>query len=162
MHVVILSDIHDNIWKLEKILSRLSGAGALIFCGDFCAPFTMTQIGEGFPGPVHAVWGNNDGDKWLLTKNAGAADNITLHGELAELELGGCKIAVNHYPQIARPLARSGYYDAVFYGHDHTAHMEHMEETLLLNPGEVMGRFGKSTFAWYDIETGLGEIVEID
>jgi hypothetical protein len=31
----------------------------------------------------------------------------------------------------------------------------------LVNPGEVMGRFGKSTFAWYDTETGKAQIVEV-
>jgi len=161
MRIAVLSDVHDNIWKLEKVLAQTAAADALIFCGDFCAPFTLTQIAEGCRGPVHVVWGNNDGDKWLLTRNANAAGNVTLHGELAELELGGRRVAVNHYPHIARPLAESGDYDAVFYGHDHKAHMERIGDTLLLNPGEVMGRFGKSTFAWYDTDTGKAELVEV-
>ena len=161
MRIAVLSDIHDNIWQLEKVLAQVSGADALIFCGDFCAPFTLTQIAQGFTWQVHVVWGNNDGDKWLLTRNANAAGNVSLYGELAELELGGRKIAVNHYPHIARSLAESGKYDAVFYGHDHKRHTEQVGSTLLLNPGEVMGRFGQSTFAWYDTETGTGEIVEV-
>ena len=161
MRIAVLSDVHDNIWKLEEVLSQVAYGDVLIFCGDFCAPFTLTQIAEGFPGAVHAVWGNNDGDKWLLTRNANAAGNVTLHGELAELELDGRVIAVNHYPLIARPLAESGDYHAVFYGHDHTLLVEQVGDTLLLNPGEVMGRFGKSTFAWYDTQTGVAEIVEV-
>lgn len=161
MRVAILSDIHDNIWKLADVLTQTSEGDTLVFCGDFCAPFTLTQIAEGFSGPVHVVWGNNDGDKWLLTRNANAAGNVTLHGEMAELELGGRIIAVNHYPHIARPLAESGDYDAVFYGHDHTARVERIGDALLVNPGEVMGRLGKSTFAWYDTETGEVEIVEV-
>jgi predicted phosphodiesterase len=70
MRIAILSDIHDNIWKLGDVLKRVRGADALVFCGDFCAPFTLTQMAQGFNGPVHVVWGNNDGDKWLLTRNA--------------------------------------------------------------------------------------------
>ncbi len=161
MRVAVLSDVHDNIWKLDKVLAQVADGDVLIFCGDFCAPFTLTQIAEEFTGPVHVVWGNNDGDKWLLTRNANAAGNVTLHGEMAELELVNRKIAVNHYPHIARPLAESGDYDAVFYGHDHIAHLENVGDTLLLNPGEVMGRLGKSTFAWYDTETGEAEIVKV-
>jgi len=161
MRIAVFSDVHDNIWKLDTLLQQVSEADVLIFCGDFCAPFTLTQIGQGFHGPVHAVWGNNDGDMWLLTKNAAAVGNITLHGMLAELELGGRKIGVSHYPDIGRRLAESGAYDAVFYGHDHILHQEHVGATLLLNPGEVMGRFGKSTFAWYDTNTGQSEIVEV-
>jgi len=162
MRIAVLSDIHDNIWQLDRVLKRVQGADALIFCGDFCAPFTLTQLAQGFAGPVHVVWGNNDGDKWLLTRNASAAGNVTLHGELAELELDGRRIAANHYPHIARQLAESGNYDVVMYGHDHTAHLEQIGKTLLLNPGEVMGRFGKSTFAWYDTVTGQAEIVAVE
>jgi len=161
VRIAVFSDVHDNIWKLDTLLQQVSEADALIFCGDFCAPFTLTQIGQGFQGPVHAIWGNNDGDMWLLTRNANAVGNVTLHGTLAELELGGRKIGVTHYPHIGRRLAESGAYDAVFYGHDHILHQEQVGATLLLNPGEVMGRFGKSTFAWYDTDTGQAEIVEV-
>ncbi|MDD3826348.1 MAG: metallophosphoesterase family protein, partial [Anaerolineae bacterium] len=54
MKIAVLSDVHDNIWKLEKLLASLE-ADALVFCGDFCAPFTLAQIAEGFGGPVHVV-----------------------------------------------------------------------------------------------------------
>lgn len=161
MRIAVCSDIHDNIWKLATVLKNIWGWDALVFCGDFCAPFTLAQIAEGFAGPIHVVWGNNDGDKWLLTGNARSAGNVTLHGDLAELDIGGRNIALNHYPGIARGLALSGLYDAVFYGHDHTPYQERVGGTLLLNPGEVMGRFGKSTFAAYDTKTGDGEIIEV-
>ncbi|MGD8389115.1 MAG: metallophosphoesterase [Desulfobacteraceae bacterium] len=161
MRIAVCSDIHDNIWKLETLLERVAGWEGLVFCGDFCAPFTLAQIAEGFRGPVHVVWGNNDGDKWLLTKNVMGTGHVTLHGDLAEVEIGGRKIAVNHYPAIARGLAGSGSYDAVFYGHDHTARVERVGNSLLLNPGEVMGRFGRSTFGVYDPETNQGEILDV-
>jgi uncharacterized protein len=54
MKIAVLSDIHDNIWVLETLLDELE-ADALIFCGDFCAPFTLAQIAEGFPGPIHVA-----------------------------------------------------------------------------------------------------------
>ncbi|MFH1928883.1 MAG: metallophosphoesterase family protein, partial [Chloroflexota bacterium] len=101
MKIAILSDTHDNIWTLDEVLKQLNGMDALLFCGDFCAPFTLAAIAEGFPGPVHAVFGNNDGDKWLLTKVANKASNVTLHGAFASIEMGGRKIALTHYPEIA-------------------------------------------------------------
>jgi hypothetical protein len=153
MRVAICSDIHDNIWKLETALTGMGQANALLFCGDFCAPFTLTQLARGFEGPIHAVFGNNDGDPRLLVEKAGEAGNIFLHGQLAELELGGLRIAVNHYPEIARGLAASTYYDVVCYGHNHRLHEETISRTLLLNPGEIMGRFGRSTYAILDTET---------
>ncbi|HOA24728.1 MAG: metallophosphoesterase [Aggregatilineales bacterium] len=153
MQIAICSDIHDNIWKLETALQMMRDVEALIFCGDFCAPFTLTQLAEGINGPVHAVLGNNDGDPRLLLAMAQKAGNATLHGQFAELELGGRRIAVNHYPEIARGLAASGQYDVVCYGHDHTLHEERVGETLLVNPGEIMGRFGRSTFMLLDTDT---------
>lgn len=152
MLVAVLSDIHDNIWNLAGAIERVNelGAGVLIFCGDFCAPFTLAQLAAGFAGPIHCVLGNNDGDPRLLVQNAAAAGNVTIHGQYAELSIDGRLIAVNHYPEIARRLAESGRFDLVCYGHDHVAHVEQVGATVLANPGEVMGRFGRPSFGVYD------------
>jgi len=160
MKLAILSDIHDNIWKLETLLAGLE-ADALIFCGDFCAPFTLAQIGEAFAGPVHVVFGNNDGDQFLLAQVALKFPQVTLHGDFAELELDGRKVAVTHYPQVGLALARGGTYDLVCHGHSHERLVEQAGRTLRVNPGEVMGRFGLSTYALYDTETGQAELVTV-
>jgi putative phosphoesterase len=164
MNITILSDIHDNIWKLEALLVSLEDegqAGALVFCGDFCAPFTLAQIAQGFTAPVHAVFGNNDGDRLLLSKVADKFPHVTLHGDFAELEMDGRRIAVTHYPQIGQALAQGGVYDLVCHGHSHECTIEQVGKTLRVNPGEVMGRYGLSTYAVYDTETGQAEIVEV-
>lgn len=153
MRITICSDIHDNIWKLDDALPGMNEANALIFCGDFCAPFTLTQLARGFEGPVHAVFGNNDGDQRLLLQMAEQAGNVELHGQFADLTLGRLRIAVTHYPEIARGLALSNLYDVVCYGHDHTLYEERIGRTLLLNPGEIMGRFGRSTYMLLDTDS---------
>jgi putative phosphoesterase len=160
MVIAVLSDAHDNIWSLARALQQVQAAGAelLIFCGDFCAPFTLTQIGEGFAGPVHGVLGNNDGDPRLLLLNAQAVGNVTLHGQYAELTLAGRRVAVNHYPEIARRVAESGQFDLVCYGHNHLAKVEQVGVTVLANPGEIMGRFGAPSFGLYDTVTGQFEL----
>lgn len=164
MRIAILSDIHDNIWKLADLLAGLeqSGAEALICCGDLCAPFVLKQIAESFSGPVHVVRGNNDGDVFLLLTIASGFSHVTLYSNpFAYLTLEGCRVAVNHYPEIARDQALSGQYDLVCHGHDHTARVERFGETLLVNPGEVMGRLGKSSYALYDTESGQAKIVKV-
>lgn len=161
MRIAICSDIHDNIWKLEDALPGMSTANALIFCGDFCAPFTLAQLVRGFEGPIHAVLGNNDGDQRLLLQIATEVGNATLHGTIAELKLGGLRIAAVHYPEIARGLAASNLYDVVCYGHDHELHQEEMAKTLLLNPGELMGRFGRSTYLTLDTDTREATVHEV-
>lgn len=162
MRIAIMSDSHDNIWKLERALKAMSDADVLIHCGDLCSPFVIKQVGEAAKGrPVHVVWGNNDGDVRLICKLAGGFSGIQLHGSFADLELGGTRIAVNHYPEIARPIAASGSYDLVCYGHDHKAHEELVGNSLLLNPGELMGLYGRTTFAWFDTESREVEWVEV-
>lgn len=163
MKLIVCSDIHDNIWALQRALDGLSSEGAtLLFCGDFCAPFTLVQLAEGFAGPIHIVWGNNDGDKFLLTQQASRFAHVALHGEIAEFDCAGRRILANHYPPIARRLAESASADIVCYGHDHIAHEVVLANgVLLLNPGEIMGRFGRSTYHIIDLMSMRGESVEV-
>ncbi len=158
MRIGVISDVHDNIWALEKVLVGLRDCDAALCLGDLCAPFTITAIAEGFQGPVHLVWGNNDGDKLLIARNADKAGNVTLHGEFAELEFDGRRVAITHYPHLARALAAGEQYDLVCYGHNHECNAAWMGRTLLLNPGEVMGRLGVRSYAVYDTQRGDAEI----
>jgi putative phosphoesterase len=155
MKIAVLSDSHDNIWKLAAAMPHMAAADAVIHCGDLCSPFMITRIGEGAAGkPVH------DGDRDLIGRNAARFLGITLHGQAARFEFGGLRIAVNHYPELARGLAASGEFDLVFYGHDHTAHQEWIGRCLLINPGELMGMKGNSRMAV--VETGSRAVEDID
>jgi putative phosphoesterase len=147
MRIGVISDTHDNIWKLEQALEQLQGVDTVIHCGDLCAPFMIKHLGEAIEVPIHIVWGNNEGDQFRISKVAAEYSNVHLRGELAQLEIEGVRIGVHHYPEVAVDLARSGSYDIVCYGHDHTAHEEMIGDCLLLNPGEILGMNGKSTLA---------------
>ena len=162
MRIAICSDIHDNIWKLERALPMMSDAGDLIFCGDFCAPFTLAQMAGGFQGRIHVVFGNNDGDPRLLSLVASKADNVELYGQFADVEIGGLHVAVNHYPEIGRAIAHGAQYDLVCYGHDHKLYQEQIGDCLLVNPGEIMGRFGRSTFMLVETTERAVTVVDVD
>jgi len=152
MKIAVLSDIHDHLDHLQSVLAAVAEEKAkrLFFLGDFCAPFTLTAIAEGFTEPVDCVFGNNDGDPLHICQIAANHPHVTLHGQLAELKAGGRKIALNHYPDIARRLAESSAYDAVFSGHDHKRYIHQTGRTLWANPGEIMGRYGVVSFGIYD------------
>jgi predicted phosphodiesterase len=49
----------------------------------------------------------------------------------------------------------------VCYGHDHKANEEHIGRTILLNPGEVHGLFGRSTMALFMTGTRKVAMVEL-
>ncbi|MGD8632449.1 MAG: metallophosphoesterase [Anaerolineales bacterium] len=162
MKIAVISDTHDNLEKIDASISKLKDADVVLHCGDLCAPFVIKRLGEQLEGiPLHVVWGNNEGDTFMISKVALNFEDVFLHGELAELDLGGLRIAVNHYPRIARGLARSGLYDLVCYGHDHSAHTEKVDDCILLNPGEILGMNGSSTLAMFDTETREVEHIEV-
>lgn len=157
MRIGILSDIHDHIERLREALLRLEEADALLCCGDLCAPFMVDELADGFEGPIHVVFGNNDGDRFRITRAADARDRVTLWGEMAEIpaeRMSGTRVAVHHFPEVGRRLAETGRYDLVCYGHSHEWESRRSGGTLAVNPGEIMGRLGPPTFATYDTATG--------
>ena len=161
MHIAIIADTHDHLEATAQLREQLKGKiDVLLHCGDFCAPFMMAELDQ-FGVPVHCVFGNID-DRHLTTKKAAETEHVTLHGDLAELEFDGKRLAMNHYPHIAKALAFMNRYDLVCFGHTHKRLDEWVNDTRLLNPGEIMGRLGTRTYAIYDTETGDVSIHELD
>lgn len=160
MRLAILSDSHDNIWNLERALKQLDkSVSALLFLGDFCAPFSLKQIADAYSGPIHCVPGNNDGDMFLLMTIAAQAGNVQFYNPVGDLKFGESRIAITHYPEIGEGLAATGKYQAVFSGHTHEFMQEQVGDTLWVNPGEIMGRFGEPSFGYFDTEAGQFERV---
>ena len=87
----------------------------MLHCGDLVAPFIVAQIAQAFAGPVHIVEGNNDGDGRLQQQVAAGFNQVTLHGPYVELDLGGRRIALIHFPEPARRIAQSALFDLVCY-----------------------------------------------
>lgn len=163
MRIAVVSDIHDNVWKLSAALDAVSDTDVLICCGDLCSPFVVHQMGRGFTRPIHVVLGNNDGDLFRITANARQYEHMRIHGELFRGEFGGQRVAVNHYDNIARAIAASGEFDVVCYGHNHEYSVARIGRTLAINPGAIMGAAfaadggrtdAASTFMIYDTATG--------
>lgn len=155
MKIAVLSDTHDNIWNVRRALELISRENAelIIHCGDIIAPFVFKEFtAAGIP--VHCVFGNNDGDKYLLTKTADSSKGlITLYGTIGEINAGGFFTAFTHEPGFAEGLAATGKYDLVCFGHTHTAVHKNTSGTILLNPGDVMGKEDDAGFCIVDTET---------
>ena len=162
MQVAILSDIHDNILKLRTALAGCDAAEALICCGDLCSPFIAKELALGFAGPIHVVFGNNDGDRFRIATNAKKHPQLQFHGEYVELDLGGKRFSVNHFDNIGRAIAAGGVYDVVCFGHNHQFEITPQGRTLAINPGEIYGGLtGVSTYVQYDTVTGQARRVEV-
>ncbi len=154
MLLAVISDSHDHLYRVEQALPRLQQAQVVLHCGDICSPFTLKRLAEGLPRtPIHVVWGNNDGDRRMLAAVVSGHQHVHLHGEFAALEVGGLRIAMTHYPAIARAVAAGETFDLVCYGHDHIAREAHLGHGWLLNPGELAGVLtGRASFALVDTE----------
>ncbi|MGM0482499.1 MAG: metallophosphoesterase family protein [Patescibacteria group bacterium] len=165
MKLAIFSDTHDSFENISKAikLSKEEGAGEmLIHCGDICAPVTLAHIIEEWPGEIHYCFGNVDGDHLSTFKVHKDNPSVHGHGEsLGSLNAEGKSIAFQHYPELARRLAESGAYDAVFYGHTHLKHNEYIGKTLLANPGNVCGIKHPPSFAIYDTESNTLEHIDL-
>ena len=163
-NIAIFSDSHDNIWTLDRALEQLRSRDVevLLHCGDLCAPFIVKQLAEGFAGPVHLIFGNNDGDGRLIQTVTSGFANVTHHGIYAELDAAERKIAMIHYPEPALRIAQSGQFNLVCYGHDHTKYHEIIGSTLFVNPGEIMGKDHPPTWGLYDPVGHSFHWVEID
>jgi len=156
MKLAIMSDSHDNIWNMRKAVARVrrEAADMILHCGDFVAPFMLKELAAAGI-PVHGVFGNNDGDQYLLTRMALTEfKQIHLHGPLADIDADGFHVALTHYFMVARGLAATGLYDLVCFGHSHQHHLETIGSTTLLNPGEIMGKEGPATFCMVDSVSG--------
>jgi len=162
MKLAIISDIHDHIPNLEKALPQAADCDALICCGDLNSPFVAKALGEGYRGPIHVVFGNNDGDRFRIAAIGSQFDQITFHGEYAELELDGKQFAIQHFDNIGRGLAKGEAFDVVCFGHNHQFELSKVGRTQIINPGEILGLLsGTATFVKYDTTTGEAEKIVV-
>ena len=69
---------------------------------------------------------------------------------------------MTHYPFYAMALAKSNEYDIVLCGHTHESNVERINNTWLINPGEIMGWKGKSTIAIYNFNTDKANIINLE
>jgi len=160
----VMSDSHDHLGNIGRAVSAFTDKkiGALIHGGDMCSPFVFRELGKlkGFCPRMYAVFGNNDGDRVLLTEKGGGF--CTFRDGAFTLELGGRRIALMHYPDVAESLHRSGDFDLVIYGHTHRVRVEGRQR-VLLNPGSCAGYLsGRASVAVVDLETLEVELIDLD
>ncbi len=159
MKICIVSDSHDHRPLLEAAVRTAKGQGAeaVLHCGDVVAPSTLSVL-KPLGLPVHVIHGNNTGDLYMMARIANKPGNlITFYGQDADIELGGRRIFLVHYPHYAKALATTGDWDVVCCGHDHEAKVETVRNirgaaTWLVNPGTVGGVAAPATYVLGDLD----------
>ncbi|MBC7109977.1 MAG: metallophosphoesterase [Archaeoglobi archaeon] len=159
MILAVISDSHDRIDVLAEIVEELNEADMVLHAGDLISPFVLRTL-EKVRTEIHAVYGNNDGDKRTLYE-WGLKYGVRFHGDFLVMdELG---LFMSHNTEAYREaLIKSGRFRIIIGGHTHRAEIRKEGETLFVNPGELCGYLTeKRTYAIVDVEEREAKIIEL-
>lgn len=162
MIIGLISDSHDHLPHLNRAIEvfKEKKAGLILHAGDYCSPFTIPLF-EGLN--LKGIFGNNDGDKYLLMHKFREI-NAELAGDFLSVHAGGLHIAMYHgtYPEITQALQECGRYDVVVSGHTHEIVKKETRDTLAVNPGTAHGFGEEATIALLDTGNKTVEFIRLN
>ena len=158
MLIGVLADTHDRLPTIDAAMKLFDrrGVEAVIHAGDFVAPFAVRRL-LCYRGPLHVVYGNNDGER----KGLKELMPQVVDGPLW-VTLGGKTILVHHFIDWCKPkdVEQS---DIIITGHTHEVVNRMEGGKLFLNPGECCGWVtGRCTAAILDTQGPSAEICELE
>jgi putative phosphoesterase len=152
----IISDTHGLL--RPQVFDVFQGVEHILHAGDIGNPDIITEL-EAI-APVTAVWGNADGGE--------VRGRVP---EVAEVELGGVRVAIIHGMQVGSPTpekiaALHPGAGLVVFGHSHRPLIKQVGATLAVNPGSAGRRRFRDpvTVALAEISGGSvsARLVELD
>ena len=149
--LAVISDTHGHERFMKAALTVLQPYRPQAYChaGDIGSEPIIRMFPD--DRPCYFVRGNCDRDPELLAKATEDAGHHW-HGEQAELNLNGRKIALMHgdRPRTLGDAIDSQQFDLVIHGHTHQTRVEQKGKTLIFNPGAVY-RANPRTVALLDL-----------
>ncbi len=135
MKIGVISDTHGDAVSTRRALNLLATfqVDLILHCGDVGNELLPLFDGR----KVHLVAGNMDDPDSL--RAAIVDPGHTFHGQLAALQIEGCRVALlhGHDVKLLRHTIHSGHWDLVCHGHTHAFSRSREGSTLVLNPGAV-------------------------
>ncbi|MGQ4892733.1 MAG: YfcE family phosphodiesterase [Candidatus Njordarchaeia archaeon] len=144
--VVVLSDTHDNMNNIERILSEIPNLepDGLIHCGDFVSPFAFNRFAKNLDEKIQfkAVLGNNEGEIYKIVTDyiQLSKRNVQLGKDFLEFEINGYKTLLLHgwgsidlTRKMVVSIGKSGDYKLILFGHTHK-----LEITTISHSNEVI------------------------
>lgn len=159
----LISDTHDNLKAIRKTVDYINQqeVSLVLHAGDIISPFTVKEF-KRLKAPLIGVYGNNDGERKILYEKF--SEIGTELKDFIELEHNKRKIALYHgtIKQFGSALVKSRTYDVVVMGHTHSPEIREVDNTLVINPGEVCGYLtGKTTLSILNTKKMKARIHEI-
>jgi putative phosphoesterase len=160
MLVGILSDTHDRVAATTAALEALRKAGSEFFihCGDVGGQ-KIFDLMAGLP--LAFVWGNTDLASPELEHYAESL-GLKCHGNFADLDLDGTKIAVTHGDDAAilKKIVTEKRHQYLLHGHTHVARDQTIDGLRWINPGAVH-RTPRPSVAVLDTRTGILRFISL-
>jgi putative phosphoesterase len=167
MLIGIVSDTHGQVEFTRRAVRMLEALEVerVLHCGDIGSAAIVPLFAA---WPAHFVYGNVDYDREALGAAIAQAGQ-TCHGELAELDFAGRRIAMLHGDDVKRlnSMIGSGEWDLVCHGHTHVARVDRRGEpggsqggTLVINPGALF-RAARHTIAVVKLPELEAEIIAV-
>ncbi|MDA8091293.1 MAG: metallophosphoesterase [Nitrospiraceae bacterium] len=160
MLIGIMSDSHDDMESIIKAVLFFNSKKVemVLHAGDLVAPFTFEEALGKLDAPFTGVFGNNDGDRLMLSKKSGER----FFDAPYVMEAAGKRLVLMHEPRLVDELAESGKFDAIIYGHLHKHEIREKDGTLIISPGKLARLHkGESTVALLDTETMEASIIRL-
>ena len=159
MKIGIISDTHDHVDRIKKAIEILNKEkiGLAYHLGDICSPFVLPLFKE-LKCNVKAVFGNNDADIFKLVNRA--PNNLSFHDGFFVDEVNGKKVCLFHGDpeELAANLFESKKYDLLLRGHNHVAEIKRNGKTLMINPGNLIGKFNDASKDWTEPSVAVYEL----
>lgn len=164
MKICIISDTHDNLPSLRKVVRwcQHSKVDLIIHCGDVSRPDTIKDVLGEFDGDMVISLGNGDYKFGWEDQMKTDLFKGKVFTEYGEVEVDSRLIAFTHYPDIARTLLHSGRYDVIFHGHTHKPDMKDHDDVKIVCPGNIAGLRFRASFAFWDTQKGVFELKTVD
>ena len=155
MIIGLISDTHDRLPLIDEAVNLLNQIDVklVLHAGDYIAPFVASSFKQ-LNAPLVGVFGNNDGDRTLLTKKF-AEFGADIRGRFAFVVVDGLRIALLHGDEtdLMKSLLELESHDVLVCGHTHAPKTYRKGRTLVINPGEACGILsGKPTMSLLDTE----------
>lgn len=163
MKVIVVADIHDHyIDELVELITN-KNPDYLLLLWDYGGSWKVIKPLLKLKLPIFAIFWNNDGEYHKTIKLFAKHSDIKNISNTVfdRIEIDNKKVFLTHFHTLAKPMALSWLYDAVFYGHNHIAHQEVIGDCLLANPWSVIGNKTPSSIGVWETRDNSFKIVEL-
>tara|TARA_Y200000002_G_scaffold256405_1_gene212725 strand:+ start:467 stop:958 length:492 start_codon:yes stop_codon:yes gene_type:complete len=140
MQIGIVSDTHNNLKNIDKIISLFNEerVSTVIHTGDIASARSLDKFSE-LKCKLVGVYGNNDRNEIGL-KEVAEINNFLFREPPNLLTLDDRNLAIFHEPDLIDDfLMQNENIDVVVHGHTHRYRKEIINGVLFFNPGECAG-----------------------